>query len=412
MARSILVIGAGVAGLAAAWSARQRGAQVTVISAGVGETALASGAVDDVPWEQLERAARLLGSDLPSGGLPTAVGQFAADLGLWDLPLAAVARLATVAGRIRPARGRDRALLDLDPLRRTRVLVPRATRAGWDADALAAALTDEPFARARGLRFLAVDAPALRFDDERRIADGDLAARHDDPARLEWLAERLRQTLARAGGAGAVLLGPWLGARVQRAEALSALVGVPVGEALVGAGSPAGLRFEAARDALLKVIGAAQRSARVRSIEADPESSGGGVTVHLDRDDVALTADAVVLAIGGLAGGGIAYVPPERGAGADLPPRGAVPFALSLVAPVTLGDARVALGVVSSMQGPELDVAAWPSGDRPGALETIGIRCAGVRAAPGIFAAGGAIAGRTRTVLDAVTTGLRAGAEA
>ncbi|WP_437316667.1 FAD-binding protein [Sorangium sp. So ce385] len=415
MARSILVIGAGVAGLAAAWSARRRGAQVTVISAGVGETALAGGAVDDVPWEQVERAARLLGSDLPAGDLAPAARQLAAELGLWDVPQASGVRLATVAGRIRPARGRDRALLDLGSLRRTRVLIPRAARAAWDADALAEALTDEPFARARGLRFLPVDAPVLRFDDERQIADGDLAARHDDPARLSWLLDRLRQALEAAGGAGAILLGPWLGARAPRAEALAARLGVPVGEALIGAGSPAGLRFEAARDALLAAIGAARRHGRVRAVGGDPGGPGGpreGVSVHVEDEDVPLAADAVILAIGGLAGGGIVYAPPERGAGPDLPARGGAPFALSIEAPVTLGDARGAFGVVSSMQGPELDVVAWPRGERPGALESVGVRCEGVRAAPGILAAGATIAGRARTVLDAVTTGLRAGAEA
>ncbi|WP_437675587.1 FAD-binding protein [Sorangium sp. So ce131] len=415
MARSVLVIGAGVAGLAAAWSARRRGASVAVISAGVGETALAGGAVDDVPWEQVERAARLLGGDLPAGDLAPAARQLATELGLWDVPQAAAARLATVAGRIRPARGRDRALLDLAPLRRTRVLVPRAPRAAWDADALAEALTDEPFARARGLRFLPVDAPVLRFDDERRIADGDLAARHDDPARLHWLAERLRGALEGAGGAGAILLGPWLGARAPRAEALSARLGVPVGEALIGAGSPAGLRFEAARDALLDAIGAARRHGRVRAVgeaQVGPGGAGERVVVHVEGEDVPLAADVVILAIGGLAGGGITYAPPERGAGTDLPARGGAPFALSLAAPVALGDGRGPLGVVSSMQGPELDVTAWPRGERPGALEAVGIRCAGVRAAPGILAAGAAIAGRARTVLDAVTTGLRAGDEA
>ncbi|WP_437937455.1 FAD-binding protein [Sorangium sp. So ce341] len=412
MARSILVIGAGVAGLAAAWSARRRGAQVTVISAGVGETALAGGAVDDVPWEQVERAARLLGSDLPAGDLAPAARQLAAELGLWDVPQASGVRLATVAGRIRPARGRDRALLDLGSLRRTRVLIPRAARAAWDADALAEALADDPFARARGLRFLPVDAPVLRFDDERQIADGDLAARHDDPARLSWLLDRLRQALEGAGGAGAILLGPWLGARAPRAEALAARLGVPVGEALIGAGSPAGLRFEAGRDALLAAIGAARRHGRVRAVGGEPGGPGEGVSVHVEGEDVPLAADAVILAIGGLAGGGIVYAPPERGAGPDLAARGGAPFALSIEAPVTLGDARGAFGVVSSMQGPELDVVAWPRGERPGALESVGVRCEGVRAAPGILAAGATIAGRARTVLDAVTTGLRAGAEA
>ncbi|WP_437326332.1 FAD-binding protein [Sorangium sp. So ce381] len=415
MARSILVIGAGVAGLAAAWSARRRGARVAVISAGVGETALAGGAVDDVPWEQIERASRLIGGDLPASDLAPAARQFAAELGLWELPQAAGVRLATVAGRIRPARGRDRALLDLGPLRRTRVLVPRAARAGWDADALAEALTDEPFARARGLRFLPVDAPVLRFDDERHIADGDLAARHDDPARLSWLLDRLRQALEGAGGAGAILLGPWLGASAPRAEALAARLGVPVGEALMGAGSPAGLRFEAARDALLAAIAAPQRHGRVRAVGSGPLEPGApdeGVTIHVEGEDAPLAADGVVLAIGGLAGGGIAYTPPESGAGADFPARGAAPFALSIAAPVTMGDDRGAFGVVSSMQGPELDVVAWPRGERLGALEAVGVRCEGVRAAPGILAAGATIAGRARTVLDAVTTGLRAGAEA
>jgi glycerol-3-phosphate dehydrogenase subunit B len=415
VARSILVIGAGVAGLAAAWSARARGAQVTVLAAGIGETALAGGAVDDIPWEHLERAARLLGAELPAGELPARTRQFAAELGLWDLPQATAARVATAAGRTRPARGRDRALLDLAPLRRTRVLLPRAARAGWDADAIAESLSDDPFTRARGLRFAAIDAPILRFDDEQRIADGDLAARHDEASRLDWLSERLREALGKAGGGGAVLLGPWLGARAPRAEVLSARVGVPVGEALASAGSPAGLRFEAARDALLAKIGVAQRRARVRAIDGAGNGAaqgGAGLWVHIDGDDVPSGADGVVLAIGGLAGGGVVYAPPERGACAELPSRGAVPFALSLAAPVALGDERGAFGVVSSMQGPELDVAAWPSGERPGALETIGVRCDGVRAAPGLFAAGAVIAGRARTVLDAVATGLCAGAEA
>ncbi len=69
-----------------------------------------------------------------------------------------------------------------------------------------------------------------------------------------------------------------------------------------------------------------------------------------------------------------------------------------------MGDDRGAFGVVSSMHGPELDVVAWPRGERPGALEAVGVRCEGVRAAPGILAAGATIAGRARTVLDAVTT--------
>lgn len=419
MARTVVVVGAGLAGIAAAWAARRRGARVVVVSTGAGASALASGAVDDVPWEERARAARQLGfaAELPAPDLPAALVELSAALGLWDLPAGRGAWLASVAGRVRPARGRDRALLDLGQLERARVLLPRADRAGWDADALAAALADEPFARARELRFEAIDAPALRYEDERRIADGDLAARHDAPARLDWLATALKQALARSGGAGAVLLGPWLGAAAARAEALSAAVGVPVGEALVGVGSPAGLRFEAARDALLRAIGAEVVRGRARAVELGDASVPGSenrmaVAVSIEGRMERIVTDAAVLAVGGVVGGGVLYTPPEHAAGQDLPPGGRIPFALSLKAPVTLGDGGAALEVVSSLHGPELDTAAWPDGDQPGLLESVGVRCAGLRAGRGVFAAGDVVAGRPRTALEAVATGLLAGAEA
>ena len=46
----------------------------------------------------------------------------------------------------------------------------------------------------------------------------------------------------------------------------------------------------------------------------------------------------------------------------------------------------------------------------PGALEAVGVRCEGARAAPGITAAGDVVAGRPRTVLEAVAGGIAAGA--
>jgi len=396
---------------------------VVVVSAGAGASALTSGAVDDVPWEQRARAARLLGfaAEPPAPELPGVLDELAAALGLWELPAGRICWLATMAGRLRPARGRDRALLDLGRLSGTRVLLPRADRAGWDADALAAALGDEPLARARGLRFEAIDAPVLRYDDERRIADGDLAARHDDPARLDWLAAGLKRALPRGGGIGAVLLGPWLGVKAARADALGASVGVPVGEALAGSGSAAGLRFEAARDALLRAIGAEQVRGRARKVEVGDAKAQGSeariavsVAVAMEGEgrEGRLTADAAVLAVGGVVGGGIAYAPPEHDAGQDLPPGGRPPFVLTLEAPVTLSAGGSALEAVSSLHGPELDAAAWPEGDVPSLLEAVGVSCAGIRAGRDLFAAGDVIAGRPRTALEAVATGLRAGAEA
>ncbi|APR84231.1 Hypothetical protein A7982_09580 [Minicystis rosea] len=62
------------------------------------------------------------------------------------------------------------------------------------------------------------------------------------------------------------------------------------------------------------------------------------------------------------------------------------------------------------MHGPELDVTAWPVNGRPGTLETVGIRCDGVRAGDGLYAAGDVIAGKPRTLLAAVSAGIAAGA--
>lgn len=418
MSRRVVVIGAGIAGLAAAWSARREGREVTVLSDGPGASAFGCGAVDDRPWEQVFRAARSLGEEIHARPVAAPVLELVRALAIWDLPEDRVPWLATAGGRIRPACGRDRALLDLGALDDRLVILPRVDRAGWDADALARALGSDPFAQARRLRFAAVDVPVLRFDDERRIPDGDLAARHDDPARLAWLAARLRDAPGRDGLGAAVLLGPMLGAQAPQAEALSAMLGVPVGEILIGVGSPAGLRFEAARDRLLAAVGARVVADRATAVTRDDD---GQLLVTLEHGKKPLRADGVVLALGGLTGGGVVYQPAEQGAGADLPAGGRVPFALSLRAEVTLaaqlapvpsGAGTMRLGATSSMHGPELDLVAWPVNGHPGALESVGVRCEGVRAAPGITAAGDVIAGRARTLLEALASGLRAGREA
>jgi glycerol-3-phosphate dehydrogenase subunit B len=407
--RRIAIVGAGLAGLAAAWSARRKGHEVTIVSAGPGASALGGGAVDDVPWEQLVRASRALGITPRARPLPDDVHAFTSDLGTWNLDDERLAWVATIAGRVRPARGRDHALLDLATLPGARVMLPRADRSSWDADAIAAGLTDDPFARAHRITFLAADAPVLRFDEERRVADGDLALRHDAEARLAWLAERIREGVTRTS-ATAVLLGPWLGAAASQSARLSQLAGLPVGEALCGVGSPAGLRFEAARDRLLATIGARVLVDRVTTIERD-----GGLAITLTRG-ASLLVDGVVLATGGLAGGGLIYEPPDYHAAADLPSGVRAPFRLSLRAPVTLaaklGADALTGEATSSLHGPAIDETAWPRGNRAGMLESAGIRCKGARAADGITAAGDVVAGRPRTALEAVAAGICAGSEA
>lgn len=410
MTRRIVVIGSGIAGLAAAWSARRKGHEVTVVSAGAGASALGGGAVDDVPWEQLVRSSRALSLAPRARPLSDEVLSFSSDLGAWSLSDDRLAWIATIAGRLRPARGRDHALLDFAALRGARVMLPRVDRASWDADSLAAGLNDDPFARAHRITFLAADVPVLRFAEERRVADGDLALRHDGEARLAWLAARLVEGVAHTS-ANAVLLGPWLGAETSQSEALSQRVGVPVGEALTGAGSPAGQRFEAARDRLLATIGARVISDRVTMLDRDDDA----LAITLARG-ASLLVDGVVLALGGLVGGGLSYEPPDHRSAADLPSGVREPFVLSLRAPVTLvahlGADPLTSEVPSSLHGPDIDKTAWPRGDRAGMLESAGIQCRGAHAAEAITAAGDVVAGRPRTVLEAVAAGIRAGSEA
>ena len=415
MFERVVVVGAGLAGLAAVHAAVPRGAQLRLFDGSLGASALAGGAVDDLPWEQVERACELLGASPVARALEPEVEAFVQALGLWELGRTGepLCRLATEAGRIRLARGRDRALLDLTTLPRgARVVLPRAARPEWDANALGRALTEESYARERELRFDAVEATLLRFVGEDRVASVELAARHDEPARLGWLAERLREALVLERKDGrrvdGILLGAWLGADAPRAAALAELVGVPVGEILAGVGSAPGCRFEAARDRMLGGLGVQREQRRVLGVEVVEAE----LRVQTDAEATAVACDRVVLATGGLAAGGIRYVPPELDAGPDELPAARIPFELSLDAPVALAALGRRLEIVSSVHGPALDGTAWPTDADPGLLESVGVACHGPIAANRIYAAGDVVADRPRTRLEAVRSGLRAGAAA
>jgi glycerol-3-phosphate dehydrogenase subunit B len=295
-------------------------------------------------------------------------------------------------------------LLDLATLPQgARIVVPRVPRPEWDADSLARAWSADAFAESRGLRFAAVDAKLLKLAGEDRIAAAELAARHDEPERRAWLRERLRELLA-AERADAVLVGPWLGA--QRAHSLD--LGVPIGEVLAGVGSPAGMRYEHARDALLAQIGVLLEPRRVSSVSR----IDGELRVALEGDGDGLATDAVVLAIGGLVAGGIGYHPAEQDAGRGIAHSARTPFRASVDAAVKLAAQGRTLDVGGSMHGPALDALAWPTDADPGLLEAVGILCDGTLAAPDVFAAGDAVADRPRTLLQAAYSGIRAGANA
>lgn len=398
MSTKHVVIGAGAAGTAAAWALRREGRDVLVLDGGLGASGLGGGAVDDVPWEEVARAERALDAAAPAGPVDAAVRTFAEELGLWSLPERGRLLVATTAGRVRPARGADAALLDLGALAGLRIGIPRAERAGWDADSLARGLAAEPAVRARSLELKPIDATLFRHRGDDAFPDAELAGLVDDPAHLAWLAERLREALERTP-VDALLLGPWLGLDAGRAAALSARVGVPVGEALSATAATAGLRFERARDRLLARSGAKVERARVAALAPRDER----LELRL-ADGSTLRADEVILALGGVAGGGVVYEPSERAAGRDLPTRARLPFRLSLDGELPLRLGETELDVGGSLFGLDLDEGLWPAGPLGGPLERVGLE---VRPMRGVRVVGDLVASRPRTLLVAVASALR-----
>jgi glycerol-3-phosphate dehydrogenase subunit B len=382
-----LVVGGGFAGLAAAWALSRRGRPVRVAWEGAGASSLYSGALDRTEWGALPDA-RPLGPDAEA---------FLAVLGCFAPSGTSGGRVATSAGLLRPARCRDRALLDLEPWRGRRVDVVDLGRPGWDAAALARAWSETAWARQTHTEFQAVAVAAPQPEAVRLLPSGELAARADDP---EWLA-RLGQALGRAGdGERPLLIGPWLGLEPASVERLRAQLRRPIGETLSEPGGAAGARFEAARDAWLASAGLAVDFVSVRSVRWN----GSSYDVLVTRDDGELHSlvdaggpiEAVVLAIGGLVGGGIRFL---AGGGAE-----GRSFSLSLDAelPVRLAGREVALS--SGALGVDLQQLGLD------ALTLVGVSVDErlLARAPALYAAGDVIEGRPRCALDAIDSGLDA----
>lgn len=367
----VVVVGAGVAGCAAAWAAQRAGAEVEVLHDRGGASALGSGAADWEPWEQAavphalspdeRELAELLGVSV--GERPCLV--------------------ATSAGVLRSARARDSALLDLSDLGGKRIAVADLPRDDWDAPLLCRALSASAWAKQTGTRF---EPRALGLEDASRLPSFDLAARCDDDAAT------LVAALGEARGeADAWLLGPWLGTRPGVAEAVARGVGLPLGEVLSAPGGAAGARFEARRDALL---GPSARRARVERVKA----ATAGFELWLEGGEK-VRAERVVLAIGGVLAAGVVLDPARPGH-----PGGAC-FHPSLDAPVTMQVDGQPVDAVSTLHGVDL------ASHGVELLERVGIAADGAaaRGAPGLFVAGDAVADRPRTWLRALASGMAAG---
>lgn len=375
----IAVIGGGAAGVAAAWTARRSGGDVTILFDRPGATSLYSGALDD------GRPAFANGESTPVH--PEVLG-FATSFEAWTLGSRSC-RVATYEGLLRPARGIDAALLDLDPLAGRTIAVASALVADWDAVTLAASLGASEWALRTKTRFTPIPVTGIADPTEATRSVYDVAALHEAPGRVERLAECLGRTNAKAD---AWLLGPWLGVTPGTAERLRGLLSVPVGETTSPPGGPAGARFDAARDGLLADVGVRIRREHISAIE----NRGGrylvlGATSALTAKDAGF--DVVILAVGGFVSGGIGL---ERAEGKDRDS-----FKLSLRAPIVFSLDGKILDGVSSRHG--IDFASVGMD----ALERVGIDVDGpaVRGSRSLYAAGECVAGRSRTVLEAARAG-------
>ncbi|HXX69236.1 MAG TPA: hypothetical protein VEK07_18770 [Polyangiaceae bacterium] len=389
--RRVLVVGCGVAATAAALAASRAGAAVMMLDGGTGASTLSTGAVDLLPWEDADRARSGLPAD--TRGALQALGGYVLDEG--------GTRIVTSAGIVRPAYGRDAALLNVGPLSGQRIAVVRCRRPGWDADALAPAW---------GPSFEALDAVVLRHGGEDVLPDADLAARHDESGRLDWLAHRLREAMSAAGGRwAAVVVPPLLGAQRARAHDLSDRVGARCGEAAGLPGGAPGLRFENARDRALAASGVAYARARVRSVHRC-------LTAWrvIGEQGQSFDGGAVVLATGGFIGGGLEFAPAEASLATALPASARRAIRLTLDASVALGAYGRPLEVSRSLFGPSPEAIARPFA-RDALMDRAGILAnedGSVPGSPGLFAAGDVVADAPRAWLAALASGARAGTAA
>ena len=374
----VAIIGAGIAGAAAAFEIARQGGRATVIHDLTGSSGLYSGALDLEPWDRAGH----------TSALAPGLTEFSEQLGAWQLS-AAPRCVATLEGNVRPTRGSDRALLDLERCVGKRVAVVDLERDDWDAPLLAKSFASSAWARRTQTDFFAAPAAVLQNGFERRISGYDFAALHDAPERAQVLQKALRESSVRAD---AWLFGPWLGIERALAEELSAALGVPVGETTSAPGGASGARFENMRDRLLPKIADVTRGRLTRL-----EREGNGYRLHW-RDRSPEQFSIVVLATGGVAAGGVAL---ER----SFERRGGTGFRLSFASPLALElDSEVVEGVSS--------LASVDFVERGlGALLKVGIATRADGSAPdhpGIFVAGDAIAGRPRTALMAALSGFQA----
>jgi hypothetical protein len=364
-----------------------------VLDGGTGASSMWTGAAD---WGDGARARSFVDPDL---------APFLGSMGLVRAPHEAI--LATANGALRTAVAHDATLLDVAKVDGRSIGVVVDGNATADGAYVCRALNDA--ARARGLERDFFPMPTTLFQKvgEAAFETGELARLHDAPERAAWLGERLAAAIAAAGRRPeALLLPPSLGIETNVAGALRDSLGIPVGEWIGRVGSPSGLRFEARRNGWFRTAKVDVRRAKVTSIEAS--AARGGIFRSTLTSGDAVESDAVLVAVGGLLGGGLSYRQSEAEDARELPGSSRGPFDLTIRCPLPLGSLGIPQLAPGSLFGVAPETIAWPYVSAP-LFERIGVLvddmgCAA--AVPLLYAAGDVVADRPRTWLEAAAAGV------
>lgn len=401
----VIILGDGAAGVAAAHASLRLGVRPLLISLGNGATTLYSGCLDHGVWNLHPR----------SSSLDERQKEFIDAIDIWCVDPEKT-RVATLAGVVRTADAADRALLNLASHKNETILVPRIDRPNWDADFLARSWSEDLWCREQGLRFESFDASSLDDDRMRFGSDTEIAFHLDSPEGRTKFGEHLSAEVQRHGGGKSVLLGPWLGIDTPVASILTNHIGIQIGEACAGLGSTAGARWEHAANRWLTQ----QRITRIQDRVQRLEQVDGDWNVHVSQSKRPYQAKAVVVATGGIAGGGIILTSGEPQEGNEQSFSPAHPFSLSYRGPLVLTvDGRIS-ETVASLHGFNLERLAWPRDDH-GVwwMDRINVLRDGVQVLDasnnplaGLFVAGELALKRPAASLASIATGVEAGTAA
>ena len=219
----VLVVGAGVAALAAALSARAFGAQVRIVGSPRGLSHRASGAWDagDPMTLPAPLSASLLGlhREAQQAVLHALGAMHTLATDARSQPL-----VATIEGRLRRVGSSDANILNLAG--KARIAIAQVEGCGFDARALSRALNEH----AGEPRFFVIDVEyGRRTQDAFANASTAIARSLDDASSARRFIEAMRRALG-GHAADAILTPPILGFDAPVAEALERALKLPVGE--------------------------------------------------------------------------------------------------------------------------------------------------------------------------------------